>query len=584
MRGKCLNGIGQGHGLAGNFGVQEFHHPAVEGDGAFTLIFRQSKGGEDRACLLHFGRVRGKGGVAGLHLGGVDQGLAIEPHGPSLAAGGGETRTVCNVIIDPINDGEAVGAGCHDSHVQGGEEGLPARRVAGPHFLHEVVCPHHEAGKAAACTCNVERVEDRARGFDHEPERATGGGTGHGRLGRADLRGIVDLGHKDRVGTGCAGLVHVLSAPGRFDAIDPDDDFTLAEAAVTNGVADKLACGVLGLRRDGVLQVEDQGVGGQACRLFQGTRVGARHVQHASSGTDGHLLSSSLFFADPNRRLRGSQYAIQHTILTIQSEVVRGHVGNSAARFALQRLGLDAWALPTVLLSHHPGHGRPEGRTTPAQELTLLVESLVKRGWACAVQGIITGYLGAADQAGAVAGIVARLKALNPGALYLCDPVFGDDGGAYAKPGVAEAIARDLLPLADIAAPNRFELSSLTSQRIDGPADAVRAARLLGVREVVVTSVPDGERIANVCVTASDAWCCSVLREKDVPHGTGDLLSAIYLALRVNGLPAGEALSGSVARVQAIVSASLGHEELLLIAAQDQLVSPPAVMSATRLS
>ena len=271
-------------------------------------------------------------------------------------------------------------------------------------------------------------------------------------------------------------------------------------------------------------------------------------------------------------------------IISIQSEVIRGYVGNSCARFALQRLGVNAWSLPTVLLSHHPGHGRPEGRTTPHEELISLFQSLQQRGWAQGVRGVITGYLGAAGQASAAASIVSRVKALNPAALYLCDPVFGDDGGAYAKPGVAEAIARDLLPLADIAAPNRFELSSLTSQRIDGPADAVRAARLLGVREVVVTSVPDGERIANVCVTASDAWCCSVQREKDVPHGTGDLLSAIYLALRVNGLPAGDALSGSVARVQAIVSASLGHEELLLIAAQDQLVSPPAVMSARRLS
>lgn len=584
MLGKRLYGVGKSHGLAGNLGMEQFHHPAVEGDGAFTLIFRQCEGGEDRAGLLDFARVRGKGGVAGLYLGGVDQGLAVKTHGPALDAGGSETRTVRNVIVNSVDDGEVVRAGGHDCQVQGGDEGLPARRMAGPHFLHEIIRSHHEAGKAAACAGDLERIEDRARGLDHEPERATVRGAGHRSLGRADLRGVVDLGHKDRVGTGCTGRVHVLSTPGRVDAIDPDDHFTLAEAAVTNGVADELACQVLGFRCYRVFEIEDQGVGGQCRRLLEGPGVGTGHVEHAAAGTDGHLLSTSLFFADPSRRLRGSQYAIQHTILTIQSEVVRGHVGNSAARFALQRLGLEAWALPTVLLSHHPGHGRPEGRTTPAQELTLLVESLVQRGWAGAVQGLITGYLGSAEQAGALSGIVARVKALNPGALYLCDPVFGDDGGAYAKPGVAEAIARDLLPLADIAAPNRFELSSLTSQRIDGPADAVRAARLLGLREVVVTSVPDGERIANVCVTASDAWCCSVRREDHVPHGTGDLLSALYLALRVSGLPAAEALAGSVARVQAIVGASLGRDELMLIAAQDQLVSAPGVMSATRLS
>lgn len=276
----------------------------------------------------------------------------------------------------------------------------------------------------------------------------------------------------------------------------------------------------------------------------------------------------------PSRRFSESQYAIQHTILSIQSEVIRGHVGNSVARFALQRLGLDVWSLPTVVLSHHPGHGRPEGRITPAEELSLLFQSLDHRGWAGAVGGIVTGYLGAAAQAATAADIVSRVKSLTPQALYLCDPVFGDDGGAYAKPGVAEAIARDLLPMADIAAPNRFELSSLTSQRIDGPADAVRAARLLGVREVVVTSVPDGGRLANLVVTPGEAWCCSVTRAERVPHGTGDLLSAVYLALRLGGAAPAEALSGSVARVQAVITASLGHDELQLIRAQAQLVAP----------
>jgi pyridoxine kinase len=259
-------------------------------------------------------------------------------------------------------------------------------------------------------------------------------------------------------------------------------------------------------------------------------------------------------------------------IISIQSEVVRGHVGNSAARFALQRLGLDVWSLPTVLLSHHPGHGRPEGRTTEAQELLALFDSLARRGWAGQVRGVITGYLGAAAQASAAASIVARVKALNPAALYLCDPVFGDDDGAYAKPGVAEAIARDLLPLADIAAPNRFELSSLSSQRVESPADAVRAARLLGLREVVVTSVPDGARIANIVVTPSQAWRCSVERETHLPHGTGDLLSALYLALRVGGHAPVDALAASVSRVQAVIRTSLGRDELQLVAAQDCLV------------
>lgn len=263
-------------------------------------------------------------------------------------------------------------------------------------------------------------------------------------------------------------------------------------------------------------------------------------------------------------------------VISIQSEVVRGHVGNSCARFALQRLGTNVWSLPTVILSHHPGHGRPEGRTTPPEEISGLFDSLVQRGWAGSVQAVITGYLGAAGQASVAANIVNRVKALNPRALYLCDPVFGDDDGAYAKLGVAEAMARDLIPLADIAAPNRFELASLTSQRIESPSDAVRAARLLSVPEVLVSSVPDNGKIANVVVSADGAWSCSVERLADVPHGTGDLLSALYLGARLRGEPPAHALLSSVSQVQAMVSASAGLDELALVSAQALLESPPS--------
>jgi len=144
-------------------------------------------------------------------------------------------------------------------------------------------------------------------------------------------------------------------------------------------------------------------------------------------------------------------------ILSIQSEVVHGHVGNSAARFALQRLGFDVWALPTVLLSNHPGYAKFKGETTPAAQLRALIAGLAENGWLASCAGIISGYLGSPDQAAVVAEAVAQVKNANPGALYLCDPVFGDDDGAYARPGVAEAMARHLVPLADIVAPNRFD-------------------------------------------------------------------------------------------------------------------------------
>jgi pyridoxine kinase len=268
-------------------------------------------------------------------------------------------------------------------------------------------------------------------------------------------------------------------------------------------------------------------------------------------------------------------------VLSIQSDVVRGHVGNSAARFALQRLGLDVWAVPTVLLSNHPGHGRFRGEATSATALAALIDGLDAHGWLARCNGVISGYLGAADQARIVADAVRRVKAQNRQAAYLCDPVFGDDGGAYARPGVAEAMARELVPLADIVTPNRFELSSLTSKKIESATDAVAAARVLGKAETVVTSVPfAGERIGTVAVTREGVWAVAAPRIELVPNGSGDLLAALYLAARLQGRDAAAALAGACSAVDAVLRASAGADELRLVAAQAELGQPGRLLTA----
>lgn len=268
-------------------------------------------------------------------------------------------------------------------------------------------------------------------------------------------------------------------------------------------------------------------------------------------------------------------------VLSIQSEVVRGHVGNGAARFAMQRVGVDVWAAPTVLLSNHPGHGRSRGETTPAARIDDLIAGLDAHGWLSRCDAVLSGYLGAAEQARAVADAVRRVKRENPRAIYLCDPVFGDDDGAYARAGVAEAMARDLLPLADIVTPNRFELASLTSKRIADAADAVAAARTLGVAEVVVTSIPfPAGQIGTVAVTREGAWATSSTRLDSVPHGSGDLLAALYLAARVRGAGAAGALEGASSAVDFILRASAGADELLLIEHQRGLLEPSPRLTA----
>lgn len=264
-------------------------------------------------------------------------------------------------------------------------------------------------------------------------------------------------------------------------------------------------------------------------------------------------------------------------VLSLQSDVVYGHVGNAGARFALQRLGHEVWALPTVLLSSHAGYATVAGESLPADLLRRLVEGLAANGWLEGCDAVLSGYLGHADQAAVVADAVKRVKAGNPRAVYCLDPVFGDAGRAYAKPGVAEAMARLLLPLADIVTPNAFELSSLASVPIRGADDAKAAALRLGRPLVLATSVPAGAgRIGTLVVAKDEVWHASTPVLEEVPHGSGDLLAALFLGHRLAGRSLREALADSMASVFDILSESVGAGEMRLIARQDALVSPPA--------
>jgi pyridoxine kinase len=264
-------------------------------------------------------------------------------------------------------------------------------------------------------------------------------------------------------------------------------------------------------------------------------------------------------------------------ILSVQSDVVYGHVGNAAARFALQRLGHEVWAVPTVLLSSHAGYTKVGGESLSADLLRRLIDGLDANGWLGQADAVLSGYLGHKDHAGVVADAVRRART-NGRTIYCLDPVFGDAGRAYAKPGVAEAMARELLPLADIVTPNVFELSSLTSVAIRNADDALVAARRLGRPIVVVTSVPAGEgRIGTLAVSKDEAWLASTPLLENPPHGSGDLMAALFLAHRLAGRSLRDALAATVSSVFAVLdrSAAARSDEMLLIEHQDTLVAPP---------
>src|SRR5690348_12380027 len=151
------------------------------------------------------------------------------------------------------------------------------------------------------------------------------------------------------------------------------------------------------------------------------------------------------------------------TVLSIQSRVAYGHVGNAASVFPLQCLGVEAWALDTVAFSNHTGHGRWRGSVVAAEAVAELFEGIADLGVLPGIDAVLSGYVGAADTGEVLLDIVARVKQANPLALFCCDPVIGDtDTGSYVREGVAEFFRDRALTLADIVTPNRFELEYLT--------------------------------------------------------------------------------------------------------------------------
>jgi pyridoxine kinase len=268
------------------------------------------------------------------------------------------------------------------------------------------------------------------------------------------------------------------------------------------------------------------------------------------------------------------------TVLAVSSQVIYGPVGNSAAIPGMESLGLTVLGLPTVLLSNHPGHGAPVRQAVAAGTLEAMLERLAGHGWLDGLAGVMTGYFVDEAQVEVAAEAIARLKGANSGLVYLCDPVMGDDGpGLYVPETVAGAIRARLLPLADVIAPNRFELAWLTGAEVTGPASAARAARGLA-RRCLATSIPLGEdRIANLLVGGGTGWMVETRRRAHAPHGTGDLLSGLFLSHVLRGRAGGEALALSVGTVEAVIDASRG--DALDLAAG--LAAPAACLTARAL-
>lgn len=269
-------------------------------------------------------------------------------------------------------------------------------------------------------------------------------------------------------------------------------------------------------------------------------------------------------------------------VIVISSHVARGSVGNRAAVFALETLGFPVWAVPTVLLPWHPGHG-PATRIVPdAEQFAAFLGDLENAPWLGEVAAVLTGYLGAAGQADAVAALVEKVKAKNPSALYVCDPVLGDKAGLYVPEPTATAIRDRLMPLADLATPNRYELEWLTGARAPDTAATISAARKAGPASMLVTSAPTGHdgRLANLLVTRDSALRAEHDAIAKAPNGTGDLTAALFLAHTLCGLDADRALALTTGSVVEILdkAAARGADELMLETDRPSLSQPQTMI------
>lgn len=279
-------------------------------------------------------------------------------------------------------------------------------------------------------------------------------------------------------------------------------------------------------------------------------------------------------------------------VLSIQSSVVYGRVGNRAAVPVLERLGHDVWPLDTVAFSNHPAHGTFRGRVVPAAEVAALVEGLAARGVFGRCDAVLSGYLGDAATAAVVADAVARARAAHGSALYCCDPVIGEVGrGVYVREGIPEAFRDQLVPLADVVTPNPFELELLTGvapTTLDAARAAARALVGRGPSLVVATGLRLAEapgELAVLAATRDEAWLVRHPRRAVRVWGTGDAFAALFLGAYLSRRDARAALEHAVAALDGVltVAEATDADELPLVLAQDALVHPRARFSAERL-
>ena len=285
-------------------------------------------------------------------------------------------------------------------------------------------------------------------------------------------------------------------------------------------------------------------------------------------------------------------------VISIQSQVAFGHVGNSAAVFPMQMHGIEVIAVPTTLLSNRPGYPSIRGRMLEAPLVADLLRGVEERGAVEDCDMILSGYLGSPENAAVVADFVARAKAGKPGLPYCCDPVLGDrNSGLFVHAGIPPLVRDRLCPLADIITPNHFEFEWLCGAKATTAAQMIEAAQALmarGPSTIIVTSAelsdtPRGE-IEILAIEKSGkgikAWRVRTPRLPINPNGTGDLFAALFVAGRVRNRNTSDALGHAASAIFAVLerTAARGTTEMRIVESGEWLVRPPRRFEAVEIN
>lgn len=294
-----------------------------------------------------------------------------------------------------------------------------------------------------------------------------------------------------------------------------------------------------------------------------------------------------------NRRSFCQVGRVAMNILSIQSWVAYGHVGNASAMFPMQRLGHEVWGLHTVQFSNHTGYGAWRGEVFGAGLIRELVGGLEDRNVLPRCDGVLSGYMGSAEIGDAILDAAARVKAANSQAHYCCDPVIGDVGrGVFVRPGLPEFIRDRAVPAADLITPNQFELDYLSGRSTTTLAEAVaacEAVHAMGPRVILVTSLHTEDTPSDaidLMASGPDGRYRVRTPKLDISvNGAGDAIAALFFVHWKSTHSTAEALSKAASSAYGLLArtAAAGSREILTVAAQDEFVTPSRLFTPEKL-